>query len=127
MSCAEVAMLQPASEIARLKLVLVCQQQAASTSLIREEGLAEKRRQAIHIYRKLFVISRVSCLTVINSHQRWTQQLVCWLMSTNSKSDYIRGIAGPAETTVRHFHSPIADHRMMPEQRRRDSQKRRLP
>lgn len=65
MNCAGVAMLQSASEITRLKLVLACQQQAASTSLVREKGLAEKRRQAINIYRKLFVISRISCLTVI--------------------------------------------------------------
>lgn len=61
-----------------------------------------------------------------NSHRRQTQQLAHMLMSTNSKSDYIRGIAVPAET-VRHFHSPTADESRMLEQRRRDSRKCMLP
>lgn len=58
-------MLQPAPKIAGLKVVLLCQLYTRCTSLVREEGLAEKKRQAINIYRKLFVISRISCLTVI--------------------------------------------------------------
>lgn len=94
MYCAEVAVLQPASEIARLKLALVCQQHAASTSLVTEEGLAEKRRQALNIYRKLIchIKSKLLDSNRENSHQRWTQQLVYLLMSTNSKSDYIGGL-----------------------------------
>lgn len=118
-------MLQPASEIARLKLALVYQRQAASTPLAREEGLAEKRRQAMNIYRKLCVKSKLLDSNRENSHQRWTQQLIYLLMSANSKSGYIRGIAAPAET-VRHFHSPAANRSTMLEQRRA-SQKRRLP
>lgn len=86
-------MLQPAPKIAGLKVVLLCQQYTSCTSLVTEEGLAEKRGQAINIYRKLFVISRISCLTVLllrkQSHQSWTQTLIHLVMSTNSKSDYI--------------------------------------